>query len=167
MAGLPGTGKTTLARELAARLDGVVLSKDEVRAALFPASLVDYTTRQDDLCMQAVLRAAQYLAIHHPTRFVFLDGRTFSRAYQIDDVIAAADECHANWKILHLSCPDQVARMRLEQGSSPNHLARNRDFSLYLDVKSRFELIAQPKLDVDTSQTINDLLPPCEDFLKT
>ena len=31
MAGLPGTGKSTLARELAARTSGRVLSKDEIR----------------------------------------------------------------------------------------------------------------------------------------
>ena len=35
MAGLPGTGKTTLARELAQRTQGALLSKDEIRAALF------------------------------------------------------------------------------------------------------------------------------------
>ena len=34
MAGLPGTGKTTLARELATRTSGRVLSKDEIRHAI-------------------------------------------------------------------------------------------------------------------------------------
>ena len=37
MAGLPGTGKSTLARALAQRLAGAVLDKDEIRAALFAA----------------------------------------------------------------------------------------------------------------------------------
>jgi len=35
MAGLPGTGKTTLARELAAGTSGRLLSKDEFRHAIF------------------------------------------------------------------------------------------------------------------------------------
>ena len=35
MAGLPGTGKSTLARELAAQTSGRVLSKDEIRHAIF------------------------------------------------------------------------------------------------------------------------------------
>jgi len=35
MAGLPGTGKTTLARELARRTKGALLNKDEIRSALF------------------------------------------------------------------------------------------------------------------------------------
>ena len=35
MAGLPGTGKSTLAQALAQRLPGAVLDKDAIRAALF------------------------------------------------------------------------------------------------------------------------------------
>src|SRR5947209_2269421 len=42
MAGLPGTGKSTLARQMARALSGVVLDKDVIRAALFPPALVEY-----------------------------------------------------------------------------------------------------------------------------
>ena len=49
MAGLPGTGKSTLARELAARTSGRVLSKDEIRHAIFLPDEIEYSTRQDDL----------------------------------------------------------------------------------------------------------------------
>ena len=45
MAGLPGTGKTTLARELAARTSGRVVNKDEVRHALFAADEIEYSSR--------------------------------------------------------------------------------------------------------------------------
>jgi predicted kinase len=44
MAGLPGTGKSTLARVLANDLGGVVLDKDVIRAALFPAALIEYSS---------------------------------------------------------------------------------------------------------------------------
>jgi predicted kinase len=40
MAGLPGTGKTTLAHELAARTSGRVLDKDRIRHTLFSAEEV-------------------------------------------------------------------------------------------------------------------------------
>lgn len=167
MAGLPGTGKTTLAHALAERLNGVVLSKDEVRAALFPEHLVDYSVEQDDLCMEAITRAAQYLATHHEPPFIFFDGRTFSHTYQIDQVVAAADQCRARWKILHLWCPEEIARRRLEKGGVENHLAKNRDFNLYLELKSRFEPIARPKLEVDTSQNLEDSLEQCLAYLKS
>lgn len=56
MAGLPGVGKSTLARALAARLDAVVLDKDRIRASLFPPSHVDYSRDQDDFCIDVMYR---------------------------------------------------------------------------------------------------------------
>ena len=61
MAGLPGAGKSRLARGLAVRLGGVILDKDRVREALFPGRLTDYSSEQDDLCMRAIFSAAAYL----------------------------------------------------------------------------------------------------------
>ncbi len=71
----------------------MVLSKDVVRAALFPGTLTDYTREQDDLCFRMVLEAAEYLAGHNQTEFIFLDGRTFSRGEQIEQAIRAAERC--------------------------------------------------------------------------
>ncbi len=60
-AGLPGTGKSTLAKALAERLGAAILDKDRVRGALFPGLLTDYSAEQDQLCMRAMLEAAAYL----------------------------------------------------------------------------------------------------------
>ncbi|MGH9567936.1 MAG: AAA family ATPase, partial [Candidatus Angelobacter sp.] len=60
MAGFPGTGKTTLANALAQQTAGVVLNKDEIRAALFPPVEIEYSTAQDDFCMRVLLDAAAY-----------------------------------------------------------------------------------------------------------
>lgn len=164
MAGLPGSGKTTLARALASLLGGVVVSKDEVRAALFPPELIDFSSEQDDLCMHAVIEAAKYLTRKRRTSFVFFDGRTFSRTHQVEQVTRAAEECGAQWKILHLHVLDELARVRLE--SDPGHLAGNRDFSLYQRVKSEFEPITHPKLDIDTSRPLEECLAACEKYLR-
>jgi hypothetical protein len=79
MAGLPGSGKTTLARELAAQTSGRVVSKDEIRHALFRPEEIEYSSRQDDFCMQIMLQTAAYLLERQREMCVFLDGRTFSR----------------------------------------------------------------------------------------
>ena len=60
-AGLPGTGKSTLARVMAQRLGAAVLDKDRVRGALFPGELTDFSPEQDQLCMRAMVEAAVYL----------------------------------------------------------------------------------------------------------
>ena len=58
MAGLPGTGKSTLSRALAAKLGGTVIDKDQVRAALFSLPDIEYSTEQDDFCMAVMLKVA-------------------------------------------------------------------------------------------------------------
>jgi predicted kinase len=155
MAGLPGSGKTALARELAGRTSGVVLSKDEIRSALFPPQDIEYSTRQDDFCQQVILETAAYLLKKDPSRFLFLDGRTFSRRYQIDEVLKAAAQLSQPWRILECICSEVTARRRLEQQTlSGEHPAGNRDYRLYLQVKARFEEIALPKTVIDTEQPL-------------
>ena len=90
LAGLPGTGKSTLARALAGRLDAAILDKDRVRAALFPGALIDYSASQDQVCMRSMLAAAVYLTEHRRVHFIFFDGRTFSTQAQRDEVLLAA-----------------------------------------------------------------------------
>jgi predicted kinase len=155
MAGLPGSGKTTLARELAARTSGRVISKDDVRHAIFSPEEVEYSSRQDDFCVQIMLETAGFLLQQEPSRMIFLDGRPFSRRYQIDNVVAAASSLHQPWRILECVCPEATARRRLEEHAvAGDHPAANRGFELYLEVQSRFEAITLPKTVIHTDQPL-------------
>jgi predicted kinase len=154
MAGLPGTGKSALARELAIRTGGRVLSKDEFRHAIFTAHEIEYSSRQDDFCQNLMLETAEYLFLRDPACFIFLDGRPFSRRYQIDNVLQAADSFHQQWRILECTCSEGSAKKRIEeQLSSGRHPAEDRNFQLYLDVKARFETITLPKTVIDTDES--------------
>ena len=153
MAGLPGTGKSTLARALAADLSGTILSKDEIRAALFAPRDVEYSSEQDEFCMRVMLKVAGYLFRKDPDRKVFLDGRTFSRRYQLDRATGYAQAISQPWRILECVCSDELAKSRLENDRT--HLAANRDFNLYLQVKARFEEITLPKTIIDTGQPLD------------
>lgn len=155
MAGLPGTGKSTLARELAARTGGRVIGKDEIRHALFTADEIEYSSQQDDFCQRVMLEITGYLLEKNPSRIFFLDGRPFSRRYQIDNVLNAAASMRQSWCILECICPEEVARERIEKQSALGaHAAANRDYQLYLKVKSRFEAITLPKTVIDTAQSL-------------
>ncbi len=153
MAGLPGTGKTTLARELAVRTRGRVLSKDEIRHAIFVPDEIEYSVQQDDFCLQVMLQTAGYLLSRDRRRTIFLDGRTFSHCYQIENVVAAASSLHQPWRILECVCSDETAKRRIEEQSAlAEHPAGNRDYRLYLEVKARFETITVAKTVIDTDQ---------------
>jgi adenylylsulfate kinase len=159
MAGLPGTGKTTLARELAARTSGRVISKDDIRHAIFSADEIEYSSRQDDFCVQIMLEKAAYLLGQEPACCIYLDGRPFSRRYQIENVLAAAASLHQPWRILECVCSDATARRRLgEHVITGAHPAGNRDFQLYLEVQARFEAISVSKTTIHTDQPLEDCI---------
>jgi predicted kinase len=157
LAGLPGTGKSTLARALAERLNGAILSKDAIRHALFAPQDIEYSTVQDDFVLQIMLEAAAWILRKDPARILFVDGRPFSQRYQIDLVLKAAQELHQPWRILECVCSDETAHSRLETHfASGDHPARNRNLHLYLEVKARFEPITLPKTVIDTDQSLDD-----------
>ncbi|MGA9973780.1 MAG: hypothetical protein WBP98_03175, partial [Candidatus Sulfotelmatobacter sp.] len=70
-------------------------------------------------------------------------------------VMNAAAALHQSWRILECVCSEEVAKQRIEeQSASGAHPAGNRNFQLYLEVKSRFEAITLPKTMIDTGQAL-------------
>ncbi|HZR28765.1 MAG TPA: ATP-binding protein [Terriglobales bacterium] len=152
MAGLPGTGKSTLSQALAAKLGGTVIDKDQVRAALFSPADIEYSTEQDDFCMAVMLKVAGFLFRKDAARLIFLDGRTFSQTYQLKRATGFAEAVGQPWRILECTCTENAARKRLN--NDPAHVAANRNFDLYLTVKARFEEITFQKTVIDTDQPL-------------
>jgi len=166
LAGLPGTGKSAIARELARALGGGVLDKDQIRAALFPATHISYTTEQDDFCLSVMLETATYLLQQQPDEPIILDGRTFSHTYQVQLVEQRAADLGVALAIIECTCADETARQRLEQdAASGRHVAGNRSYALYQAIKARFEPIREPKLVVGTDQPLRDLIAQCITYI--
>lgn len=160
MAGLPGTGKSTLARAVAKRIGAIVLDKDVIRLAMFPGA-VEYTTEQDEVVVTAMLAAAEYLLHHDPARVVILDGRPFSRDSQLKRVMDFAEKIPTAWRVIECICKEDTAKARLKTDTS--HTAANRNWNLYQSVKSRYEPKPQPKLVVDTDEDVSS----CTDVVLT
>lgn len=167
MAGLPGSGKTTIAQHLARHTGGAILSKERVRAALFEPGFVEYSVKQDDLVQELLMHAAEYLLKHRPELIIFIDGRTFSRRDQIDHALMSAQKMHSPWRILECVCAEETARRRIEHDLDAGaHPARNRDFRLYQTIKGYFEPIILPKLVLDTDRPLETCVAQALEYLR-
>lgn len=153
MAGLPGTGKSTLATRLATAVGGVVLSKDVVRSALFPPAVLDYSSAQDDVAMAAVFAAARHLLLAESNRVVILDGRTFRRETQVADLLNLGREVGQEPVVIECVCDEAVARARLDHDATAgSHPAGNRTGALHAAVKATAEPLTVPRLVLDTGK---------------
>lgn len=168
MAGLPATGKSTIARRLARELPAILLDKDSIRAALFPPCEIDYSVRQDDLVVRAMLQAAQYMLHRDQAKHIILDGRPFSRVYQVTECAQVAQSLDVPFRVIHCCCSDRTARERLGRDLlDGSHIAANRDFRLYQTLKEHFEPIAQEQLLANTDDSIEVCLHHCLAYLRS
>jgi adenylylsulfate kinase len=166
MAGLPGTGKSTIARALAGALGAVVLDKDAIRAALFPPEAIEYSSAQDDLCVSIMLQVASFMLSRNPEWTIILDGRTFSRSYQAKAVVKAAEGMATHLVFIECTCAERTAVRRLAADhASGDHLAANRDAELYHRVKARAEPLNYPHLKLNTEQPPEICLAQCLAYL--
>lgn len=169
MAGLPASGKSTLAARLAKELNGVVLNKDQVRAVLFPPPVLDYSGAEDEISMDAIFTAAAHVRKKFPQYPVIIDGRTFLRSAQVHDLFALGATLGETPRIIECVCSEEVARKRLEDDlASGTHPAKNRNFDLYLAVQARAEAITVPHLVLETStMDLEECVQRCLAYLRS
>lgn len=162
LAGLPGTGKSSLAAELVHRLDAtaLLLDKDRVRHALFGPQHTLHTREQDDFCVITMFRTAAWHLRHTPGAVVILDGRTCSRAYQVTQVHRFATRARQPLRLIECICADTIIEQRLRADvAHGTHPATNRDVDLYQRMQAGADPIPEPKLCLDTAKP----LPECAD----
>ncbi len=167
MAGLPGTGKTTLAHALIKTMSAngdqaakwgdqihpVILNKDTIRAALFPPQLIEYSREQDDFCTGIMLKIARYLFQKNPDITIILDGRTFTHSEQVQTVEDAAADMGVIPYWIECICDPDTAKARLLTDSG-RHPAGNRTPDLYEKVAADAEPLKVHRLTVDTTQPL-------------
>lgn len=166
MAGLPGSGKSTIAARLEQEIGAAVLDKDRVRAALFAPGVLDYSDAQDDLCMVAIYRAAVLILGADPRRVVVIDGRTFLRPGQVRGLMEAVASLGEAPRFIECVCDAAVARERLERDlARGGHPAGNRTFALHQALKAAAEPLAFPHLVLDTGRlSVEECVRKCIDY---
>ncbi len=162
MSGLPGVGKSTLAGALAPRFDAALLDKDRVRATIFPRPHVEYTLEQDDFCVDVMYRTVEWMVRKNPATAIILDGCTYTRAYQLRTLRDTATRLDQPLFVIECYCEPEIALARLDDDlAAGRHPAENRTASLYWEFRYAAETIAEPKLRVDTSNTVDRCVEEC------
>lgn len=148
--GLPGSGKTTLARALAPLLSARTVSRDEIRAAMFrPCS---FTDAEKAAAFEAVLQAvAVNCKLGHST---VVDGMPFSRPGEFEAVrdASVAGGCRALPVLCSLSIEEAQRRVRRQQAH-----ADDRDEGLVQEVADRFRPLPQGTLQLDATRPAGEL----------
>lgn len=156
MAGLPGTGKSTLAAALGQALGAPVLDKDRVRHAVF-TDAVTYTRDQDDLVYRMLLDAARHLIHAVPEHPVILDGRTCLRAYQTRQIRGFAANLGHRLHIVECVCAREIAHQRI--AADLGHPAADRTAALHERLAAKAHPITRPKILICTDGPLGDYLP--------
>jgi predicted kinase len=147
LAGLPGSGKTTLAEALQRLTGAQVLNKDIARAASLPGRS-QYSDADNDIVVEGLLVRAEGL-LRAGAKSVVLDGRTFSKRRQVERL----RRFPLPLLIVECRCSDQTALARI--AADPNHPAPDRSADLYRRLRNSADPI-EADLIIDTDALAPD-----------
>jgi diacylglycerol kinase (ATP) len=155
LCGLPGTGKSVLARKLAERLPIVVVAGDPVRHLLF--SPPTYAPEESDIVHRTLLEVATDLL--RSEHSVLIDATNLYH-HQRQRYYSLAEEQGAQLVIVQTTAAPEIVRRRLAErwaGRGANS-SSDADWTVYLDCADKVEPIRRPHRVVDTSEDIADVV---------
>lgn len=134
--GLPGAGKTVVARALAAEFGLQRICRDAVRQTMFPDCRYSYAEKS--AAFRAVLLAVEVNCALG--RGSVIDGVTFSRRRDLVRLDATLAPYHVTPLAIFLDCPPETARQRVAHDiATGRHLAVDRSPELVDEVMARFD----------------------------
>jgi predicted kinase len=152
LCGLPGTGKSTLARSLARRLPAVVVESDRVRRKLFDPPA--YTAQES----QRVHSVCHILIGWHVRRYyhVVYDATNLYEQHR-HMVYRLAERSGARLVVAEVTAGDEIVRERLAPRRQDNPAGRisedysDADWEVYVHMRRRAEPIQHEHITLDTS----------------
>ena len=142
--GLPGTGKTTIAKKLASIIDAVVLSTDKIRKELIPNPT--YQRKERELIFDVMVLLAKYL--HSSDKNCILDA-TFNKEYSRNQVKNDLKLSENRFFVVECTCLEKIILSRLENRKDDYSDA---DIFVYQQMKKIYEPITSKHITIDTSQ---------------
>ncbi|MEM4271978.1 MAG: AAA family ATPase [Candidatus Bilamarchaeaceae archaeon] len=143
--GLPGTGKSTLAQALAAKLGAEHISSDIIRRKMLEERT--YSEQEKYRVYERMVQEAE--ALLREGKSVVADA-TFYRRRTREQMLEAARRAGKKALIVECVLDEETVEERMEMRKGARRGESEADFSVYLKVKALFEPIREGHLVVDT-----------------
>lgn len=145
--GLPATGKTTLAKKVAEKINAEILRTDVIRKEIIKEP--KYTEEEKDAVYREMfLRAGKLLS---SGKNVILDANFYKKS-QRDDARRVAVRAHAKFFLVEVACPEEKIRERMRERAKEGDESDANKMDIYYKVKAAWEPITGPHIVVDTSK---------------
>lgn len=153
--GLPGAGKSLVARMLEREFDLRLVSRDAIRAAMFPTCEHSFAEKQ--AALHGVVLAVEINGLLGASSVI--DGVTFSRIEDRRRVVELSRKQGLGLLQLMLDCPVEIARERVLQDLAGRaHPAADRNADLVDAVAARFASPPADAIRIDASLPQEDVL---------
>ncbi len=158
--GLPGSGKSSLAKKLRRKLSAVCLSSDVIRKQIFsPPRYTEEEKRQ--VYMEMVNQAEKLL---NGRRSVIVDATFYTKRYR-GMMIEAAKEAGTSHHIIRCTLPEELIISRLKERQGRRKSMSDAGYEVYLKLKGRFEPIEGEYLELDCSLPADEQITKVMDFI--
>jgi len=158
--GLPGSGKTTLARALEKRFSAVRLSSDEIRKELYPQPAYS-NLEKERVYGELALRAEKALM---GKKSVIADATFYRKAHR-QRLLDAAEKAGTEAHIVLCTLNEAELRERIS-GRKPGSMS-DADFKVYLLMKGEFEQIDGAHVEVDGALPVDERIETAVRFVES
>lgn len=169
LAGLPGTGKSTLARKLARKYRLEHISTDSVRKRIFrdvrrnTFGRGSYSNRQR-MVVYDTINYVLYTLLKHGVGCV-LDG-TFYQERLRSKVGRICARFDAKFVLVIVDCPDRIVNKRFkEREKRTRRTLSDADSQIYEKFKKLFEVTRLPHIEINMASEQNEILERISDAI--
>lgn len=146
--GVPGVGKTTVARAVARRLEAELLRTDVVRKEILPDP--EYTEEETRMVYRELFDRSRETVEGGDN--VVLDGTFRSKRFR-DGAASVSGRTNANFRLVKVECSPDVVKQRIAQRENDESDA---DFEIHVKYREKFEPLERDHETVDNSGTLED-----------
>jgi predicted kinase len=161
LTGLPGTGKSFLARRLAEALPFVIIESDTIRKILFPQP--QYTA-QESRWVHRTCHALLAKLLKRGVRVIY--DATNLIEYHRELVYRIGEKAGARLVVVKTVASEEVVRERLKARQEADAEVSDADWRIYRRMATRQEPISHPHLVIDTTEGLEEAVAKVLRFIR-